>query len=273
MAIDRTPVLSAAASSGSIPRARLQQQEGIEASAQASAQGIRVRRPAAREAEGQAHLRRAREAVPPLLRARPRMNGVTGENLMVLLESRLDNVVFRLGFARTRREARQTVRHGHFTVNGRRVDIPSYLVKPGDVIAVGEKYRDLLPIKEALISSPSASRSPAGSRSISRSSLATCSRCPRASRSAPISTSSSSSSSTLSSPSGLLRLEVNTCQNSLGLRFRSKRSTRRPLVSPSSRSSVVTATPSATRSAASCSPLSRVRQLRRSRSMAPSTSS
>ena len=82
-----------------------------------------------------------------------KMPGVTGENLMTLLESRLDNVVFRLGFARTRREARQTVRHGHFTVNGRRVDIPSFLVKPGDVIAVGEKYRDLLPIKEALIQS------------------------------------------------------------------------------------------------------------------------
>ena len=82
-----------------------------------------------------------------------KMPGVTGENLMTLLESRLDNVVFRLGFARTRREARQTVRHDHFTVNGRRVDIPSFLVKPGDVIAVGEKYRDLLPIKEALIQS------------------------------------------------------------------------------------------------------------------------
>ena len=82
-----------------------------------------------------------------------RMKGVTGDNLMTLLESRLDNVVFRLGFARTRREARQTVTHGHFTVNGRRVDIPSYLVKPGDVIAVGEKYRDLLPIKEALVQS------------------------------------------------------------------------------------------------------------------------
>ena len=72
---------------------------------------------------------------------------------MTLLECRLDNVVFRLGFARTRKEARQTVRHGHFTVNGRRVDIPSYLVKPGDVVAVGEKFRDLLPIKEALIQS------------------------------------------------------------------------------------------------------------------------
>ena len=82
-----------------------------------------------------------------------KMNGITGENLLILLESRLDNVVFRLGFARTRKEARQTVRHGHFTVNGRRVDIPSYQVKPGDVVAVGEKFRDLLPIKEALISS------------------------------------------------------------------------------------------------------------------------
>lgn len=61
--------------------------------------------------------------------------------------------MFRLGFARTRKEARQTVRHGHFTVNGKRVDIPSYRVKAGDVIAVGEKFRDLLPIKEALISS------------------------------------------------------------------------------------------------------------------------
>lgn len=82
-----------------------------------------------------------------------RMDGVTGENLLVTLETRLDNVVFRFGFARTRKEARQSVRHGHFTVNGKRVDIPSYLVKPGDVVAVGEKFRDLLPIKEALISS------------------------------------------------------------------------------------------------------------------------
>ena len=86
------------------------------------------------------------------VRAR-KMPGITGENLMKLLETRLDNVVFRLGFARTRKEARQSVRHGHFTVNGRRVDIPAYLVKPGDVVAVGEKFRDLLPIKEALIQS------------------------------------------------------------------------------------------------------------------------
>ena len=85
-------------------------------------------------------------------RARKRP-GITGDNLMALLECRLDNVVFRLGFARTRKEARQTVDHGHITVNGKRVDIPSYQVKAGDVVAVAPKYKDLLPIKEALISS------------------------------------------------------------------------------------------------------------------------
>ncbi len=68
-------------------------------------------------------------------------------------ETRLDNVVFRLGFARTRKEARQTVRHGHITVNGKRVDIPSYRVKAGDVVAVAPKAKELLPIKESLISS------------------------------------------------------------------------------------------------------------------------
>ena len=82
-----------------------------------------------------------------------KMSGITGTNLMVILESRLDNVIFRLGFARTRKEARQTVRHGHITVNGKRVDIPSYRVKSGDIIAVSNKAKDLLPIKEALISS------------------------------------------------------------------------------------------------------------------------
>lgn len=79
--------------------------------------------------------------------------GITGDNLMSILECRLDNVVFRLGFARTRKEARQTVRHGHITVNGHRCDIPSAQVKAGDVIAVAPKYKDLLPVKEALISS------------------------------------------------------------------------------------------------------------------------
>ena len=70
-----------------------------------------------------------------------RMPGKTGENLLVLVERRLDNVVYRLGFAMTRREARQLVNHGHFTVNGRRVNIPSFLVKAGDVIEVAEKSR------------------------------------------------------------------------------------------------------------------------------------
>ena len=68
-----------------------------------------------------------------------RAGGNTGENLMILIERRLDNVVYRLGFANSRRQARQLVNHGHFTVNGSRVNIPSYLVKTGDVIAVCEK--------------------------------------------------------------------------------------------------------------------------------------
>lgn len=82
-----------------------------------------------------------------------RMPGITGDNLMSLLETRLDSVVFRLGFARTRREARQTVGHGHIYVNGRRVDIASYRVKAGDVVSVAPKARDMLVIKSALVSS------------------------------------------------------------------------------------------------------------------------
>ena len=76
-----------------------------------------------------------------------RMSGKTGENLLILVERRLDNVVYRLGFAMTRREARQLVNHGHFTVNGQRVDIPSYLVKPGDVVEVAEKSRSSVKFK------------------------------------------------------------------------------------------------------------------------------
>ena len=68
-----------------------------------------------------------------------KMQGVTGENLLKLLERRIDNVVFRLGLANTRKQARQVVRHGHITVNGKRLDIPSALVKVGDVVAVCEK--------------------------------------------------------------------------------------------------------------------------------------
>ena len=80
------------------------------------------------------------------------LEGVTGENLLTILETRLDNVVFRLGFARTRKEARQTVTHGHITVNGCRVDVPSYRVRPGDLVAVAPKAKDLLVIKSALVS-------------------------------------------------------------------------------------------------------------------------
>ena len=79
-----------------------------------------------------------------------RMKGMTGENLMVMLESRLDSVVFRMGFARTRREARQVVGHKHFLVNGKSVNIPSYLVKAGDVIEVREKSRSLQRYKDIL---------------------------------------------------------------------------------------------------------------------------
>ena len=69
------------------------------------------------------------------------MPGKAGENLLILVERRLDNVVYRLGFASTRRDARQLVNHGHFTVNGKRVNIPADLVKPGDVIEVAETSR------------------------------------------------------------------------------------------------------------------------------------
>jgi len=76
------------------------------------------------------------------------MPGVTGENLLILLERRIDNVIYRLGLARTRRQARQVVRHGHITVNGKRLDIPSALVKVNDVIAVSEKSRSNTFFKE-----------------------------------------------------------------------------------------------------------------------------
>ena len=80
------------------------------------------------------------------------MQGQTGENLMTILESRLDNVVFRLGFARTRKEARQMVTHGHICVNGRRVDIPSFRVRAGELVSVAPKAKELLVVKSALVS-------------------------------------------------------------------------------------------------------------------------
>ncbi|SDH73398.1 MULTISPECIES: 30S ribosomal protein S4 [Alteribacillus] len=79
-----------------------------------------------------------------------KMSGVHGENFMILLESRLDNLVYRLGLARTRRAARQLVTHGHVTVDGGRVDIPSYRVKPNQTIGLREKSRNLSAVKEAV---------------------------------------------------------------------------------------------------------------------------
>ena len=77
-----------------------------------------------------------------------RQKGITGDNLLILLERRLDNVVFRLGFASTRNEARQLVRHGHFHVNGHKMNVPSYLVKVGDEIIVREKSKSSPKFKE-----------------------------------------------------------------------------------------------------------------------------
>ena len=79
-----------------------------------------------------------------------RMKGVTGENLLILLERRLDNMVYRLGFAASRNEARQLVRHGHIRVNGRKVDIPSFLTKQGDTIQLREKSRKITRVLDSL---------------------------------------------------------------------------------------------------------------------------
>ena len=86
-----------------------------------------------------------------------RKQGITGDNLLIMLETRLDNTVFRMGFASSRKEARQLVTHGHFTLNGKKVDIPSLQVKAGDVIAVKAKSTDspkFKEIKEMTISTP-----------------------------------------------------------------------------------------------------------------------
>jgi small subunit ribosomal protein S4 len=85
-----------------------------------------------------------------LFKKASKMSGVTGENFLKLLESRLDNIVFRMGLANTRRATRQLVNHGHIEVNGKKVDIPSYECKPGDVISVKEQSLDHKAIKEAV---------------------------------------------------------------------------------------------------------------------------
>ena len=79
-----------------------------------------------------------------------RQKGITGENLLLLLEQRLDNMVYRMGFATSRAEARQLVQHGHLRVDGRKVDVPSYRVKPGQVVSVRERSRTVARIVEAL---------------------------------------------------------------------------------------------------------------------------
>ncbi|MCE7884298.1 MAG: 30S ribosomal protein S4 [Actinobacteria bacterium ATB1] len=83
-----------------------------------------------------------------------RMSGVTGENLLQLLERRLDNVVYRAGMAASRSQARQLVSHGHLTVNGRRMKVPSYRVRQGDTVAVREKSRNMITIRHALDTAP-----------------------------------------------------------------------------------------------------------------------
>jgi small subunit ribosomal protein S4 len=81
-----------------------------------------------------------------------KLPGVTGENLLVGLESRLDNIIYRMGFASSRKEARQIVRHRHVEVNGRNVDIPSFQVQPGDEVRITQKSKDILPVQASLAS-------------------------------------------------------------------------------------------------------------------------
>jgi small subunit ribosomal protein S4 len=83
-------------------------------------------------------------------KAAAKSSGITGTNLLVTLESRLDNVVYRAGLGRTRPQARQLVNHGHFQVNGKKVDIPSYQVRPGDVVTVKERSLNVLPIQHSI---------------------------------------------------------------------------------------------------------------------------
>ena len=87
-----------------------------------------------------------------------RKSGVTGENLLQILETRLDNLVYRMGFAPSRKSARQLILHGHVTVNGRKVNIPSFLVKPNDEIGIKEKSRTMNLIQEALESATESSQ-------------------------------------------------------------------------------------------------------------------
>ncbi len=91
-----------------------------------------------------------RKTVPSVFERADRQKGITGINLLVLLECRLDNVVYRLGFVNSRTQGRHFVRHNHFFVNGKKVNIPSYMVKVGDVISVREKSRNIQAIGDAV---------------------------------------------------------------------------------------------------------------------------
>ena len=102
---------------------------------------VRIRYAASRKADRKAFLRRQENQFHHYFEIAERKQGITGDNLLRILESRLDNVVYRVGFASSRAEARQLVGHGHYEVNGKRVDIASYLLKAGDVVSICEKSR------------------------------------------------------------------------------------------------------------------------------------
>ena len=127
-----------------------------------------------------------------------RQPGITGENLLRILECRFDNVLVRLGFAASRRQARQMIRHGHWSINGRRVDIPSYQVRDNDVIAVGAAARG--PTRSSAMPRSSRRRYRRGCRPTTTRSRRRCSASPSAGRSRRRCRSSSSSSCTRSSP-------------------------------------------------------------------------
>ena len=111
---------------------------------------IRIWFAIARKAKASPYVRCERTPIPQPFDKAAKMAGKHGENFMILLESRLDNIVYRLGLARTRRQARQLVNHGHVLVDGSRVDIPSYQVKPGQTISLREKSQNLSVVKEAV---------------------------------------------------------------------------------------------------------------------------
>ncbi len=165
---------------------------------------VRVLDAAAGEAEGQAHLRPAERQFENLYKEATRAKGVTGENLLRFLEQRLDNIVFRAGWARTRPQARQFVNHGLIDVNGRRVDIPSYRVKKGDVVTLRAKSQAMIVIQHNLDTLDG--RLPAWIESGDGGKSVTVRELPLASRSMCPCESSSSSSCTPSSPSAAPQL-------------------------------------------------------------------